>query len=338
MVIYLIYYIICLTILLLPSKFKSITFSIIWFLFVGFRDGIGIDYYSTLTTIERQSIDFNDIALSFSGYNFFDAEIIYKLIATFLSFSEFKINYSLTLIALLESIFIYYLIKSATNRNLFIFLVLSTFSLHYPMNAIRQGFCLISLIFANNYFHNKSVLKSKLFYLFSFITHYASIPVVLISRIKINIKSILIPFIFLLLIAKFMDFDTLFSRYSIDQIDAFTFKGNGLKLYLFVLLLFLLNTFVLNKSYLCTENIIIVIMLLITINFNPFFRLFYFYLYYVLYSEFYRVNYSKLNSLKKIFLISIPFFLFIFEWQEIFRFQPCIGCGNWVPYKSLLFK
>ena len=77
-------------------------------------------------------------------------------------------------------------------------------------------------------------------------------------------------------------------------------------------------------------------MLFITINFNPFFRLFYFYLYYVLYTEFYRVNYSKLNSLKKILLISIPFFLFIFEWQEIFRFQPCIGCGSWIPYKSLL--
>lgn len=337
MIIYFIYYIISFSILLLPSKFKALSFSILWFLFVGFRDGIGIDYYSTLTTLERQSIDFNDVALSFTGYNFFDAEIIYKIIATILNFSEVKMNYALTIITLFETIFIYYLIKKANNRNIFIFLILSTFSLHYPMNAIRQGFCLISLIFANNYFQNKLGLNSIIFYIFSFLTHYASIPVVFLTRIKINVKSIIIPIIFLLIIVKMLDVDTLLSRYSIDQIDAFTFKGSGLKLYLFVLLLFLLNYYVVNKKFFCSENLIIFIMLIVTINFNPFFRLFYFYLYYVLYSVFYQVEYSKLNSLRKIYLISIPFFLFIFEWQEIFRFQPCIGCGDWLPYKSLLF-
>ena len=110
--------------LLAPSKIKPYLFSIIWFLFVGFRDGIGVDFYGTINLIARQIIDFDDVSNSFTGYNLFDAELVYKIIATFLDSTNIEINYALTVIALIEAIFIFLLIKKTKNKNLFIFLLL----------------------------------------------------------------------------------------------------------------------------------------------------------------------------------------------------------------------
>ena len=320
-----------------PSKIKPYLFSIIWFLFVGFRDGIGVDFYSTLFTIERQIIDFNDVSNSFKGYNFFDAEIVYKIIATFLDYTNTKINYALTVIALVEAIFIFLLIKKTKNKNLFIFFIITSFSLHYPMNAIRQGFCLIGLIFANNYFNNRKSISSTFFYIFSFILHYASVPIVFLSRLKINFKTFVIAGLIVILILNYLNFNTLLLRYSMDSLDAFTFKGYGLKLFGFSILFISFNYFVMKKSLLTSENLYIILFLIITLNFNPFFRLFYFYIYYILFSSIYKLDYKNLNISQKFLTVIIPIFFFLFEWQEIMRFKPCVNCGDWFPYKSLLF-
>ncbi len=333
---YLVYYFFAFSIIFLPSKIKPLLFSILWFVFIGFRDGIGVDYFSTIKTIERQVIDFNDIAISFQGYNFFDAEIVYKIFATVFSNLGINILFILTFIAFIESIMIYLLIKTARNKNLIIIIVLLIFSLHYPMNAIRQGFCLISLIFANNYFHDRLSIKAQFIYIFSLISHYASMPIVLISRLKINVKVITLFIVSILVIYKLLDIDTLTSRYSIDQIDAFTFKGNGLKLYLFTFLFILFNRYVLNKNFFDSENLFLFLLFITTINFNPFFRLYFFFLYYKIISECYKLDYSSISGLKKIITLLIPILLFVFEWQEIFRFQPCSDCGDWLPYKSIL--
>jgi hypothetical protein len=334
---YLFYYFIAFSIFLLPSKYKPIFFSILWFVFIGFRDGIGVDYFSTLKTIERQVIDFKDISISFQGYNFFDAEIVYKIFATFFAIFNINVVYVLTFIAFVESIFIYHLIKNAKNKNFVIFIFVSIFSLHYPMNAMRQGFCLLSLIFSNSYFKEKSSANSILFYIFSLISHYASIPIILLSRIKLDFRVLSAFIISLFVIYLLLDIDTLMSRYSIDQIDAFTFKGNGLKLYLFTFLFIFFNNYILNKKIYDYENILIVVLFIATIKFNPVFRLYFFYLYYKVISECYKLDYSRISGLKKSTALIIPLLLFLFEWQEIFRFQPCLDCGDWLPYKTILF-
>ncbi len=334
---YLVYYSFTFSIFLIPPKYKALAFSILWFIFVGLRNGIGVDYFSTLQTIERQVIDFDNIANSFTGYNFFDAEIIYKLIATFFSILEIKSIFINSFIAAIESIFLFLLIRTSKSKNLFILIIVLMFSLHYPMNAIRQGFCLIALIFANNYFDRKSSSSAIIFYLFTLISHYASIPIILISRLKISFKILLVFNIFLIALVKYLDLDTLMSRYSIDQIDQFTFKGNGLKLYLFTFLFILFNIYVNDKKLLNPENILIFILFTLTLLFNPVFRLYFFYLYYKLISTCYKLNFPPMSALKKITLLLIPFLLFLFEWQEILRFKPCLNCGDWLPYKSLLF-
>ena len=334
---YLIYYLLSFISLLAPSKIKPYLFSIIWFLFIGFRDGIGVDFYGTLAVIKRQIIDFDDISNSFTGYNLFDAEIVYKIIGTFLDSNNIDINYALTIIALIEAIFIFLLIKKTKNKNLLIFFIITSFTLHYPMNAIRQGFCLIGLIFANNYFSNSKSVSSTFFYIFSFLLHYASLPIVCLSRMKINFKTFLISGVLVIIILNYLNFNTLLLRYSMDSIDAFTFKGYGLKLYGFSFLFISFNHFVMKKSLLTSENLYIILFLIITVNFNPFFRLFYFYIYYILFSSIYKLDYKYLNTSQKFITLSIPIFFFLFEWQEIMRFKPCLDCGDWLPYKSLIF-
>ncbi len=334
---YLLYYLCGIIVLLFPSKFKPLFYTLIWFIFIGFRNGIGVDYFSTIKTIERQVVDFSNISISFQGYNLLDAEIIYKVLATILFYLKINSDYVLMYISLIESFFIFYIIKTATNKNLIIIIFLLVFSIHYPMNAIRQGFCLISLIFANNFFKDRSSINSILFYLFSLITHYASLPIVLLSRLTLDFKKIIILTFAFLFVYKILDLDTLMSRYSIDQIDAFTFKGNGLKLYLFTSLFIFYNYFVIEKKLYDSENILIILLFILTIKFNPFFRLYFFFLYYKIISDCYKLNFSKISDLKKIITLLIPVFLFLFEWQEVFRFQPCLDCGDWFPYKSLLF-
>ncbi len=54
--------------------------------------------------------------------------------------------------------------------------------------------------------------------------------------------------VLVILILNYLNFNTLLLRYSIDSIDAFTFKGYGLKLYFFSFLFIVFNYFVLKKS------------------------------------------------------------------------------------------
>ena len=55
-----------------------------------------------------------------------------------------------------------------------------------------------------------------------------------------------------------------------DSIDAFTFEGYGLKLYGFSFLFIIFNHFVMKRNLLCSENLFIILLLIITVNFNPF--------------------------------------------------------------------
>ena len=235
---------------------------------------------------------------------------MYKIIATFLDSTNIEINYALTVIALIEAIFIFLLIKKTKNKNLFIFFIITSFSLHYPMNAIRQGFCLIALIFANNYFNDRKSISSTFFYIFSIFLHYASLPIVFLSRLKINFKTFVIAGVVLILIFNYLNFNTLLLRYSMDSIDAFTFEGYGLKLYGFSFLFIIFNHFVMKKNLLCSENLFIILLLIITVNFNPFFRLFYFYIYYILFSSIYKLEYKNLNVSYKLLTVIIPIFFF----------------------------
>lgn len=331
--IYFLYYLLCVGTLVFENKFRIIIFSIIWFIFVGLRSGIGVDWYATSDMFERAIIPFEDYFSAFQGYQFFDSEIAYKLISTLLIFINGDTSYVFILIALIEAFFISIILFNIPNSRIGILVILFIFSIHYPMNAVRQGLCLISLCL---YVILKDRYIKKIGLILALISHWASIPLVLIIASNEFVhkykKSILFLLFLLFFIIAFSYYEILLLRFNISDTQYLS-NGYGIK-YLFSYLsgLAIIN---LNKNLNNYKNKLLLLILYVgVLLYPPFMRYFYFFTYFLAI-----VSLVNLNKISKVSVITLgySFFMMIFEWQEVFRFQDCYNCGRWFPYINLIF-
>lgn len=325
--------------LLISKKWIPILFSLGWFLFVGFRDGIGTDYYPALVSFERNYIDFQNIEASFKGYMLFDMELFFKVIATFLYYLNLKPIGIYIVTAFVESVMIYLLLKKIKHKKLLMLYFVTLFTLNYPMNITRNGLALLFLIFAVNYYSNSnsnSKGKRILAIVMSTLSHYASIPIILLSIIRINkVSTILAASSFLaLLFYFFMDMISL--RYPIGEISGWDFKGYGIKLALGTILTLSINYFVVYRKFLRQENIFLIALMVATYLFNPIARYNMFYTVFILFSNIFTIDNRKIGPFNMLLLFSMPVLIMFGEWLEIIRYESCLGCGDWLPYKSLL--
>ena len=83
---------------------------------------------------------------------------------------------------------IFSLISESRNHKLAILGFSTTFLLFFPMNAFRQGFCLIALIYSFSKFR----FKRHAGLLLSLTTHISSLPAVVAMKLNLGIRGILI--------------------------------------------------------------------------------------------------------------------------------------------------
>jgi len=337
MIPYLLYYFIGLSIFFFNKKWIPISFSLLWFVFVGFRDAIGTDYYSTLGAIQRSYIDFENPALSFYSYNLVDLELSFKLIATVIHYCSNKVEYAYILIGFIEALIIFLILKKVKHKQIFLVYFLTMFTLNYPMNAIRQGFSLLILIFGLNYFSTGAYIKRNITIVFSCLSHYASIPIIVLSGISFKNKIVSIIAL-LLVVALFYTFgEMIILRWPTEDITSYKFQGYGVKLIIQTLLILSINYFIVERKIFTQENVLLIALMIATYIYNPFIRLNTFYTFVVVFSDLFKIDNKILRKKNILLLFSIPFFTFFSEWLEISRFVPVSGLGHWLPYKSLLF-
>lgn len=333
---YFLYFLLSVSLLFINKKFIPILYSIIWFVFVGLRDGIGTDYYGTLSSIQRSYIDIENPLNSLTGYNLVDAELIYKIISTIFHYSELDIIGVHILIAAIQALLIFFLLKKIRHKKLLVMYFVALFTLHFPMNAQRQGLSLLLLIFGLNYFNSAKVKRTILIF-FSLISHYASIPLILLSSIKIENKkklilwSVIIFFIFYFLI------DLIMLRWPASASAGYENQGLGIKLIVGAILLLMINYWVIEKKFWRQENIIIIALLIATYLYGPFGRYYHFYAHLVLFSNLFVIDNKKIEISGVLLLLTYPLFYSFTVWHEISRFVPFYGGGVWIPYKNLLF-
>jgi hypothetical protein len=331
---YLLYYLYSLFLLLIDKKLIPILFSLGWFLFVGFRDGIGTDYYPVMISFERNYIDFQDIEAAFKGYALVDMELLFKIIATFFHYLNLDMIGIHIVVSFIESILIYLLLKKIKHKKLLMLYFVTLFTLNYPMNITRNGLSLLILIFAVNYFRNDKG-KRLFFTVISTLTHYSSIPIILLTSIRIKkVSTIIIAFSVISLLSYF--FINLISlRYPIDDISGFEFKGYGIRLALGTILMLIINYFVVERKFLKQENVFLIMIMVVTFLFNPFMRYNMFYTTFILFSNIFFIDNRKISPISMLLLFSMPVLIMFSEWLEISRYETCLGCGSWLPYKSL---
>ena len=335
MTFYLLYYLYSLSLLLISKKWIPILFSLGWFLFVGFRDGIGTDYYPALVSFERNYIDFQNIKASFQGYALFDMELFFKVMATFFHYLNLKPIGIYVATAFVESVMIYFLLKKIKHKKLLMLYFVTLFTLNYPMNITRNGLALLFLIFAVNYYSN-SKSKRMLTIVMSTLSHYSSIPIILFSIIRINKVSTIVVASSVLALLFYFFMDIISLRYPMDDISGFEFKGYGVKLMLGTILTLGINYFVVERKFLRQENIFLIALMVATYLFNPIARYNMFYTCFILFSNIFTIDNRRISPFSMLLLFSMPVLIMFGEWLEIIRYESCLGCGDWLPYKSLL--
>lgn len=337
MIPYFLYFFLSLSILLANKKFIPILYSLIWFVFVGLRDGVGTDYYGTLKAIQRSYIDFENPIASFTGYYLVDTELIYKFMSTIFYYSQLDIIYVHVLIAAIQAILIYFLLKKVNHKKLLVIYFVALFTLHFPMNAQRQGFSLLLLIFALNYFNYRKV-KRAIFIFLSMMSHYASIPLILLSSMKIKNKKPVIIVGVLIAIFFYSISDLIIMRFPASAAIGYTNKGLGIKLIVGAFLLLMINYWVIKKRFWRQENIIIIALMLATYIYGPFGRYYHFYAHLILFSNLFALDSKRIGINSTVLLLTYPLFYSFTIWHEISRFIPFDGGGIWIPYKNLLFE
>lgn len=305
-------------------------------MFVGLRDGIGTDYFPIILSFERGYIDFNDIQAAFQGYMIVDLELLFKFFSTLVYYSNLDYSHIHIIVSGIEALLIYYLLKVGKNQTTLLVIVFTmTFFLNYPMNITRNGLALIFVIYA----HNIKIKKQGVIYrILAMLSHYSSIPIILLTWIKIKkIRSVLIGSIFLIFVLYFFN-ELILKRYPLSESSAFSFKGYGIKLLLGTIFILLTNIYVIRRKIFCQENLILVALMIATYIFNPFNRYNMFYSYFIMYSNIFLLRGKKISPLATIILLLYPTLMLFSEWQEILRYRECIGCGNWIPYKNRIFS
>ena len=263
-----------------------------------------------------------------------DLELVHKIISTILYYIGLEIKYYYVIVAFLSSLMIYFLLKKIKNKKLLLLIFILMFSLNYPMNIVRMGFSMLIVIFGLNYYNST---KFK-FIILACLSHYGSIPIILLKTVKkINVKLILIFFILIFILFYFL-FDLVKLRWPTDDISGYKFKGYGLSLILSTIILVITNYVLIEKKLMTKDNIILMILTIATYAFNPFQRYMVFYTTVLVFTNIFVLD-KKIDSGSKLLIILIyPFFLFIGEWVSIFNFVPEIDYGNWIPYKNFILS
>lgn len=325
----------CLSLLLVDKKYIPLLFSLGWFLFVGFRDGIGTDYYPNLISFERNYIDFQNFGDSFTGYMLFDMELPFKIIATPFYYLGLDMIGIWIVVAFIEALLIYLLLKKIRHKRVLMLYFVALFTLNYPMNIARNGLALLVLIFAVNYFREEG-FKTRLFTLFAALSHYSSIPIILLSTIRLKKISTVLISVSILSIIFYLFSNTLSLRYPLDEISGYAFKGLAVKLLLGTILMLMINYFVVERRFLKQENLFLIALMVGTYIFNPLARYNMFYTSFILFSNLFAIDDRKIGPSSMLLLFSMPVLNIFGEWLEISRYVQCEDCGSWLPYKSLL--
>lgn len=334
---YVIYYLSTIIILLfLRKRSATFFFILIWLVFVGFRSGNGVDWYTTMAMFER-IYDISDQPLTlFVGYNLFDSELVYKSFGIFFHSINLDIKYSMLGVALLQSVFMFYLLKDSGDFRLTLYTLMCVFTMHFGFNAVRQGLCLISF---TAFVVTKDVYARRASLFVSFISHWASLPVIFLISIcrrqVFDIKFIcwlLLGFVVVSL-AIFFNFEIIEARFS-GAAGQYLFNGFGLKIY------YLASTvaalFFIEKPAFYTRYLAALFFLTAVVFFD--FNLIRYFLYYIYFSALFISTLKLRNASSRFLLILLSTSIAIFEWHEISRFVVCHDCGVWFPYQSLIFN
>ena len=335
MIPYIIFYFYCFLLLFFEKKWIPILFTTAWFIFVGLRDEIGVDYLPVIVSFARNHIDFTDIGAAFRGYMLVDMELVFKFVATIFYYLKIEVFYIHVWVSFVEAIMIYLLLKKIKHKKLLMIYFISLYLLNYPMNVTRNGFAFLLVVFGLNYYRDHKINRT-IATVFASLSHYSSIPIILVSSIKIKkIKTIIISCVILVLL--FYSFGELIAlRYPIDDISGYRFKGYGIKLALGTFLTLSINHFVVRRKFLSQENLFLIALMIVTYLFNPFARYNMFYTYLILFSNLFIIDNRRINNTNLLILLTMPVLGMFGEWLEIYRYEGCPGCGNWLPYRSLL--
>ncbi len=184
MTIYFIFFLFLLSFSFFKKRTAAYLFSIFWFLFVGLRKEIGTDWYPNLELFERAVLN----EKSFNSYQLIDSEIVWKIIATVFDSLALNFEYIFILLGLIQAYMIFSLISESRNHKLAILGFSTTFLLFFPMNAFRQGFCLIALIYSFSKFR----FKRHTGLILSLTTHISSLPAVVAMKLNLGMRGMLI--------------------------------------------------------------------------------------------------------------------------------------------------
>ena len=231
---YIFYYIVSLSSLVFSKKIGMSVFLTAWLVFVGFRLGVGVDWYITAEMFGRAAIRIDNPNFAFQGYNLFDSEIIYKIIATLANLYTENVSEPFLIIAALEVVLLSQILNNSANWRICVVVICAIFSVHYPMNATRQGLALISICaFAISNNRGSRWLTATI----AMTAHWASLGIVtaILCRPKGNASIrgyFAVGFITILLILfATYNIDILALRFNVDA-NEYQSKGIGIK-YLF---------------------------------------------------------------------------------------------------------
>lgn len=337
MIPFLLFYFYCFLLLFFEKKWIPILFSTAWFIFVGLRDEIGVDYLPVILSFARGHVDLTDIAAGFKGYMLVDLELVFKIVATIFYYLKIEVFYIHVWVSFVEAIMIYLLLKKIKHKKLLMVYFISLYFLNYPMNITRNGLAFLLVVFGLNYYrdHKKyRILASTI----AALCHYSSIPIILLSSIKIKKKETIIISSVILFSLLYYFADLIALRYPLDGISEMNFKGYGIKLALGTFLTLLINHFVVRRKFLSQENLFIIGLMIATYSVNAFNRYNMFYTFMILFSNLFIIDNKKISKTNLLLLLTMPVLVMFGEWLEIYRYTGCTGCGNWLPYRSLLEK
>jgi len=337
MIPFLLFYFYCFLLLFFDKKWIPILFSVAWFIFVGLRDEIGVDYTPVIESFARGHIDFNDVGAAFRGYMLVDLELVFKIVATVFYYLNIEVFYIHVWVSFVETIMIYLLLKKIKHKKLLMVYFISLYFLNYPMNITRNGLAFLLIVFGLNYYRDNKkyrIIAAS----FAALSHYSSIPIILLSSIKIKKKKTIIISSVILFSLFYYFGDLIALRYPVDEISGFKFKGYGVKLALGTFLTLLINHFVVRRKFLSQENLFLISLMIATYILNPFARYNMFYTFLILFSNLFIIDNRKISNTNLLLLLTMPVLIMFGEWLEIYRYVGCPGCGNWLPYRSLLEK
>lgn len=340
---WILFYILSFSLVAAPKKISQIAYPFLFWIFVGFRDNIGTDYPLTLMSVERSYLPFSDIALNFFGYNALDLEAVHKFIAMFMCSFGMQLNYYYVILAGIEAMIISYLLQKSYHYKLVLVFLICIFTINYPMNAVRQGLSFLLVVLAilistKKTGKEKSKIYSTLMYLLGALSHYGSMPALVLYYFKFNnIRYYFIAAVIFLISVCYIDYDLISTRYGVEDSDIIYQFSGGFRLILFVSILMYAYKTVLKRRY-NSQDIIILLGLLIGVFVHAtLLRIFVMYANILIFKILFESDDVFISKKQKYALLCYPLIFFAFEILEILRTPKIAEAGVWFPYDNWLF-